>query len=134
MKKVQSQSTSNPASISQKAATAALNGPHDDVEEMRQAFKKRHDFVYERLTSMQNVRVLPSDGTFYSFPDVSAAIAKMSDVNNDVELASKLLSDAGVALVPGSAFGCEGCIRLSFATSMDILDDALTRLEKILSI
>jgi len=129
MKKIQSQSTSNPCSISQKAAVAALNGDQAPVAAMVAEFKRRHDTVYQRLSSMQGVKVTPADGTFYIFPDVSAWI-KAKGFANDVELAAALLEEVGLALVPGSAFGCEGCIRLSFAASDDTLDQALSRLEK----
>jgi aspartate aminotransferase len=132
MKKIQSQSTSNPASISQAAATAALNGDQGCIAPMLAAFKQRHDHVVARLNRLNGVRCLPSDGTFYAFPTMQEAIDMRSDVSNDLELAELILNEAGVALVPGSAFGAEGYMRLSFATSMDILDDALDRLERLL--
>lgn len=127
MKKVQSQSTSNPCSIAQWAALAALTGPQDAVGEMRDTFKKRHDMVFDRLKAMTGVKVLPSDGTFYIFPDVSAAI-KAKGLDDDVAFSEQLLNETGVALVPGSAFGLPGCIRLSFAASDAHLEQALTRL------
>ena len=132
MKKIQSQSTSNPASISQVAATAALDGDQDCIAPMLAAFKQRHDHVVERLNQLKGVRCRASDGTFYAFPTVQDAIDNLNDVSNDVEFAELLLNEVGVALVPGSAFGAEGYMRLSFATSMDILNDALDRLEKLL--
>lgn len=131
MKKVQSQSTSNPCSIAQYAALEALSGPQADVKKMVTAFRARHDFVYERLGSMDGVQVIPSDGTFYIFPDVSEAM-KLKGFDNDIAFAESLLSEVGVALVPGSAFGMEGCIRLSFATSNEILNDALDRIEQFI--
>ncbi|KZY73584.1 aspartate aminotransferase [Oleiphilus sp. HI0071] len=131
MKKIQSQSTSNPASISQAAATAALTGDQKCVADMVVEFKKRHDFLVEALNSISGVKCLPGDGTFYVFPDFSDAIAQ-SSAKNDVELAELLLSEAGVALVPGSAFGSEGCMRLSFATSMETLEAAVARIKKVL--
>ncbi|MFU8838641.1 MAG: pyridoxal phosphate-dependent aminotransferase [Thiohalomonadaceae bacterium] len=130
MKKVQSQSTSNPTSISQVAAEAALNGDQGCITEMLQAFKQRHDFVVEQLNRLQGVHCLPSQGAFYSFPDMREAIAAMDGINDDVELAEYLLNEAGVALVPGSAFGQPGYMRLSFATSMDKLDAAIQRIGK----
>ena len=130
MKKIQSQSTSNPCSIAQRAAQAALEGPQDCVGEMVKAFKERHDYVVGALNEIDGVRCLPGDGTFYAFADLSEAIAKRDDVNNDVELAEKLLGEAGVAIVPGSAFGTPNHARLSFATSMDKLTEALARLKK----
>lgn len=128
MKKIQSQSTSNPCSIAQKAAVEALTGTQLPVKEMVEAFKARHDTVYARLQSMPGVRVIPADGTFYIFPNVQEII-KAKGMNSDIAFAEGLLSDAGVALVPGSAFGSPGSIRLSFATSMDILNDALDRIQ-----
>jgi aspartate aminotransferase len=79
------------------------------------------------------VRCAQADGTFYSFPDVSAVIKRLDGVNDDVELAEYLLREAGVALVPGSAFGAPGYVRLSFATSMEVLEDALGRLKRALA-
>lgn len=131
MKKIQSQSTSNPASISQAAATAALAGDQECVAKMVVEFKKRHDYLVEALNTIKGVTCLPGDGTFYVFPDFSEAIAASSS-SNDVELAEQLLSEAGVALVPGSAFGAEGCMRLSFATSMTTLEEAISRIKKVL--
>lgn len=131
MKKVQSQSTSNPCSIAQWAAVEALNGPQEAVYEMRDTFKKRHDKVYAELKMMKGVKVLPSDGTFYIFPDLSEAI-KAKGLKDDVEFAEQLLNEVGVALVPGSAFGLQGCIRLSFAASDDDLEQALTRLKSFI--
>lgn len=129
MQTIQSQSTSNPCSIAQKAAVAALNGGDESVKMMVNAFHKRHDFVAGRLQEMPGIEVIPADGTFYIFPNVQPIIEKRGFAN-DVEFAEKLLQDVGVALVPGSAFGNEGCIRLSFATSMEILQDALNRIQR----
>ncbi|MDX1695376.1 MAG: aminotransferase class I/II-fold pyridoxal phosphate-dependent enzyme, partial [Ketobacteraceae bacterium] len=117
-------------SIAQKAAQAALEGPQECVGEMVKAFKERHDFVVNALNAIEGVKCLPGDGTFYAFPDLSEAIAKRDDVNTDVELAEKLLGEAGVAIVPGSAFGTPNHARLSFATSMEKLKEALARLKK----
>ncbi len=131
MKKIQSQSTSNPASISQAAATAALNGDQECVREMVGHFRERHDFVVDALNDIQGVEALPGDGTFYCFPRVAAAIEAYG-ARDDVDLCSRLLDDTGVALVPGSAFGTPGHLRLSYATSKDQLQDALQRLKKAL--
>jgi aspartate aminotransferase len=133
MKKIQSQSTSNPASISQAAAQAALEGDQSCIKSMVEAFKTRHDFVVQALNAMPGVRCQPGDGTFYCFPNVEEAIANVQGVSNDVELAERLLADAGVALVPGSAFGARGYLRLSFATSMDNLSKAMDRLGDFLT-
>ncbi len=129
MKTIQSQSTSNPCSIAQRAAVAALNGGNESVLAMVEAFHQRHDYVADRLLNIPGVEVIPADGTFYIFPSVQAIIEKRGYAN-DLEFSEKLLNEVGVALVPGSAFGSEGCIRLSFATSMEILKDALDRLER----
>lgn len=129
MKTVQSQSTSNPCSIAQKASVAALNGGDEEVKMMVKAFHERHDYIVERLYEIPGIEVIPADGTFYLFPNVQPIIEKRGFAN-DVEFAERLLQEVGVALVPGSAFGNEGCIRLSFATSMEILQDALARLQR----
>jgi aspartate aminotransferase len=128
MKKVQSQSTSNPTSISQVAAEAALNGDQGCIQEMLGAFKQRHDFVVEELNRIKGVTCLPSQGAFYSFPDMREAISSLDGINDDVELAEYLLNEVGVALVPGSAFGQPGYMRLSVATSMENLSNALKRI------
>jgi aspartate aminotransferase len=133
MKKIQSQSTSNPTSISQVAAQAALEGPQDCIDEMMVAFKERHDYVVERLDGMPGVDCLKTDGTFYCFPNIEGALKGIEDVSNDLELAEYLIEHAGVAVVPGTAFGLHGHVRLSIATSMDNLVKALDRLEKVLA-
>ena len=130
MKKVQSQSTSNPASVSQAAAQEALDGDQSCIEPMLKAFRERHDYVYRALNTFPNVRCTAADGTFYSFPDFNQVIDALDGVNDDVELAEFFLQKAGVALVPGSAFGAPGYLRISFATSMAILKDALGRLKE----
>ncbi len=133
MKKVQSQSTSNPASVSQAAAQEALDGDQSCIQPMLKAFMERHEYVVRALNRMPGVRCAESDGTFYSFPDFGEAISQLPGINDDVELADFLLQKAGVALVPGSAFGAPGYLRLSFATSMDILESALGRLKRALN-
>ncbi len=133
MKKVQSQSTSNPASISQAAAEAALSGDQQCVKDMVKAFKERHDYVVDALNKLPGVTCPRSDGTFYAFPDFSGAIADMDGVESCTDLAAQLLETAEVALVPGSAFGAPGCLRLSFAVGMDTLVEAISRIEKALS-
>jgi aspartate aminotransferase len=131
MKKVQSQSTSNPTSIAQVAAEAALNGPQDFIRVMVTAFEERHDFVVDRLNRLPGVSCLPTDGTFYLFPSVQELIDRLDGIGNDVEFAEYLIEKAGVALVPGSAFGLGGHIRLSIATSMANLEKALERIEAV---
>lgn len=132
MKKIQSQSTSNPCSISQAAATEALNGNQDCISTMVVEFKKRHDYLVSALNELPGVECIPGDGTFYAFPNFQTAIDNKAGISNDIEFAEYLLSEAGVALVPGSAFGAPGCMRLSFATSMETLEAAISRLKKIL--
>ncbi|MDJ0805962.1 MAG: pyridoxal phosphate-dependent aminotransferase [Gammaproteobacteria bacterium] len=133
MKKIQSQSTSNPTSISQVAAQAALEGPQQCIGDMLVHFKQRHDYVVERLNQMAGVECISTDGTFYCFPNIEGALEKIDGVNNDLELSEYLIENAGVALVPGTAFGLGGHVRLSIATSMDNLQNALDRLEKVLT-
>jgi aspartate aminotransferase len=132
MKTIQSQSTSNPCSIAQRAAVAALTGEQDSVAEMVRAFHQRHDYVADRLSKIPGVEVIPADGTFYIFPNVQAIIEQRGYAN-DIEFSERLLNEVGVALVPGSAFGNEGCIRLSFATNLETLKDALNRLQRFCS-
>ena len=132
MKKIQSQSTSNPCSIAQYAAEAALEGEQGFLKEMCGAFKQRHDFVYQALNAMQGVECLPSDGTFYSFPSFQAVIERMEGIDDDVQLAQLILEKAEVALVPGSAFGLSGHLRLSYATDMASLEKALARIKQII--
>jgi aspartate aminotransferase len=131
MKNVQSQSTSNPTSIAQVAAEAALVGDQSCIAPMLQAFRERHDHVVARLNRIRGVRCLPAQGAFYAFPDFNSAMTS-AGFANDVALAEHLLNAAGVALVPGSAFGADGYLRLSYATSMQTLDKALDRIEKTL--
>lgn len=126
---IQSQSTSNPCSIAQKAAVEALDGPQDSVQTMVKAFKQRHDYLVDALQHIEGIEVVPADGTFYLFPSIAGVMAR-KNIHSDIEFAEKLLQDVGIALVPGSAFGTPGCIRLSFATSLDILKSAMTRLKK----
>ncbi|MDV6328952.1 pyridoxal phosphate-dependent aminotransferase [Idiomarina sp. Sol25] len=128
MKKMQSQSTSNPTSISQYAAAAALNGDQSCIDTMVSAFKERHDYLVDALNSIDGVNCVPGDGTFYAFAQVDELMAK-AKVSSDVELCEKLLTEANVALVPGSAFGTDGYCRLSFATSMDVLKQAVKRIK-----
>ncbi|WP_067585547.1 pyridoxal phosphate-dependent aminotransferase [Endozoicomonas ascidiicola] len=131
MKKIQSQSTSNPCSIAQAAAVEALNGPQDCIKEMLTVFKKRHDYVVGRLNQLPGVSAIEGDGTFYAFADFSSAM-KTLGFEKDTDLAALLL-EKGVALVPGSAFGSNGCMRLSFATSDEALEKALDRIQNALS-
>lgn len=130
MTTIQSQSTSNPTSISQYAAEAAITGDQSCMDEMMAEFKKRHDYVVTELNKIEGVECLPTDGTFYVFPNVAKLIAKLDNINNDLDFSEYLIEKAGVAVVPGSAFGCEGHIRISIATSMKNLEGALERIKK----
>lgn len=137
MENVQSQSTSNPTSISQVAAEAALNGNQGCITPMLKAFRERHVFVVNELNKIPGMRCIMSGGAFYAFPDARKIIATLHQRGTikeatDVALSEYLLVEAGVAVVPGSAFGSEGYIRLSFATSMDNLQQALERLIRAL--
>ena len=129
MKTVQSQSTSNPCSISQAAAVAALDGDQDCVAEMARAYRERHDFVVEALNDVPGFTCRPGEGTFYAFPRVAEALAALG-MDDDVGFVEHLLNKADVACVPGSAFGAPGYVRLSFACSMAELQDALERIKR----
>jgi aspartate aminotransferase len=138
MENIQSQSTSNPSSISQVAAEAALNGDQSCMAPMVEAFRKRNRFMTDALNAIPGVRCLLSEGAFYAFADMREAIARLNANGvlsdpSDIALSEYLLEDAGVAVVPGSAFGSEGYIRLSFATAMTNLENALSRIEKALA-
>ena len=138
MENIQSQSTSNPTSISQVAAEAALTGDQSCIEPMVAAFKARNDFVTEGISRIAGIKCLPSDGAFYTFADCQQAISNLNnkgiiDECSDIAFCEYLLEKAGVAVVPGSAFGSEGYIRLSFATSMENLKAALERIRRVLA-
>ncbi len=133
MKKIQSQSTSNPTSISQVAAEAALNGDQTCILVMLNAFKERHDYVVNELNNMAGIDCLPTDGTFYVFPRMQKIIDNIQGINDDLGLSEYLIEKAGVALVPGSAFGCPGNARISIATSMENLQIALQRIGQFVS-
>lgn len=132
MKKIQSQSTSNPTSISQAASVEALNGDQGCVQTMLVAFKKRHDFVVEALNKMSGITALETDGTFYVFPDITGVLANKPDLNDDMDFAEALLVEKGVAVVPGTAFGLKNHIRLSIATSENNLQNALQRIAEFI--
>ena len=128
MKKVQGQSTSNPSSISQVAAIAALNGPHDAVNMMVGEYKKRHDYLCDALNKINGFNTSPGTGAFYLFPEVSSVI-ESKGFADDIEFSSFLIDQANVAVIPGSAFGAEGCIRISYATSMELLKESIARIK-----
>ena len=139
MEILQSQSTSNPTSISQVAAEAALSGDQACMQPMIKAFRERHDFVVKSFNEIAGLSCIEAEGAFYAFPDARKAIEnlynkKILKEKNDLALADYLLEKEGVAVVPGSAFGAEGYFRISFATSMKNLIEALTRIKRALSV
>lgn len=129
MSKIQGQSTSNINSITQKAALAALNGPWDIVDEMKEAFVRRRDLAYEIITGW-GAKCPKPDGAFYLFPVLDQFYTE--DAPDSAAMCTKILEEAGVALVPGSAFGDDKCIRFSYAVDDEILKDALSRVGKVL--
>lgn len=126
MSKIQDQSTSNPASVSQAAGVEALNGPQDSVEMMRRAFQERRDFIVQALNAIPSVECVMPGGAFYVFPNVAKLYG--GSVNSSDALAEYLLTEAGVAVVPGSGFGADANIRLSYATSLDNIKKGVARL------
>lgn len=131
MKKIQSQSTSGACSIAQYAALAALQSGNQEIPAMITAFKKRHDYMAEGLAAIDGIEVVPADGTFYLFPWIGGLIEKTNDIDDDLALCSYILDQAEVAVVPGSAFGTPGYMRLSYATSMDNIQEAVARITKL---
>jgi len=129
MRKVQGQSTSCPGSVSQAAATAALNGPQDCVESMRQAFRKRYEYIHAALNDIPGVVCPDCEGAFYAFPSFQGFIDRMDNLRDDVELAAWLLETAGVSTVPGSAFGAAGHLRISYAAGLEHLQEAIGRIK-----
>ncbi|MEF8792680.1 pyridoxal phosphate-dependent aminotransferase [Thiohalorhabdus sp.] len=132
MKKLQSQSTSNPAAVSQHAALAALEADDALIQPMVDAFRERHNYVAEALNTLPYVSCRRAEGAFYVFPAFHEAL-KALGLEDDLALATHLLDTAGVALVPGSAFGAPGYMRLSFATDLDSLRQAMDRLHRALA-
>jgi aspartate aminotransferase len=132
MKKVQSQSTSNASSISQVATIAALSGPRDEINAMVEQYKLRHDYLCKALNNINGFKTSPGTGAFYLFPDVKDVIEKKG-FSDDVDLSQYLIEEANVAVIPGSAFGSEGYIRLSYATSLDLIKKAVKRISNALN-
>lgn len=133
MTKIQSQSTSNPTSIAQKAAVAALKGPQDCVEHMRKEFEKRRNYLVKKLNSISGISCKMPKGAFYAFAKVDKLFGKKNgefSINSSMDLSIYFLEKALVALVPGSAFGAEGYIRISYATSMENLAKGIERIRK----
>ena len=129
MAKIQSQSTSNPTSISQAAAVEALNGTQDFIKERADSFKQRRNFVVESLNNIKGINCLNPEGAFYVFPNCKKLIGKKTKIKDDTDFVEKLLEKSEVAVVPGSAFGLQGHFRISYATSMDNLEKAMQRIK-----
>ncbi len=127
--KIQSQSTTNPSSISQAAAVEALNGTQDFIKIRADSFKERRDYVVETLNSINGLSCLKPSGAFYVFPNCKKLLGKKTKLKTDKEFVEKLLEKAEVAVVQGSAFGLDGYFRISYATSMDNLKKALDRIK-----
>jgi aspartate aminotransferase len=134
--KYQSQNTSNPTSIAQKAAVEAMNGPQDSVAAMASEFQRRRDVIVAGLNAIPGVRCLNPQGAFYVFPNVAAFYGRSAGgkkIANSTELATYLLDRADVALVPGADFGHDEHIRLSYATSMDLIEKGVERIHRALA-
>jgi aspartate aminotransferase len=131
MTKLQSHSTSNPTSIAQKAAVEALRGPQESVGTMLAEYRRRRDFVVERLRAIPGVRIAEPRGAFYAYPNAEAAMARKG-IPNSLALCDRLLAEARVAVVPGEAFGSTRHFRLSYATSMKELERGLDRIHQFL--
>ena len=127
--KIQSQSTTNPSSISQAAAVEALNGTQDFIKTRSDSFKERRDYVVDTLNIINGLSCLKPSGAFYVFPNCKKLLGKKTKLKTDKEFVEKLLEKAEVAVVQGSAFGLDGYFRISYATSMDNLKKALDRIK-----
>jgi aspartate aminotransferase len=131
MTKIQSQSTSNPNSIAQKAAIAALMGPQDSIHEMLEAFDERRRYLVARLNAMPGVHCNMPRGAFYAFANFRTYFGKKCDgktIEGSADLCEYLLTNARVAMVPGIAFGADDFIRFSYATGIDVIDEGLNRI------
>ena len=131
VQKIQSHSTSNPTSISQKAALEALTGPQDSVAMMLAEYSRRRDFVVERLNAIPGIHCTRPGGAFYAYPNISSAFTR--GIKDSLEFSVRLLEESHVAVVPGSAFGTTDHIRISYATSLEQLDRGLTRLAQFMA-
>ena len=131
MLKLQSHTTSNPTSISQKAGVEAMRGPQDSIPVMLAEYRRRRDFVLERLRSIPGVSIVTPKGAFYAYPNISVAF-RSGRIKNSLDFSTALLEEAHVAVVPGEAFGTQDHIRLSYATSMGELERGLDRLHRFI--
>jgi aspartate aminotransferase len=132
MKKIQGQITTNPASMSQYAAAEALLGPQDDVAQMKMEYQKRRGYIVEALNTITGVECRMPEGAFYVFPNISDLLKKESDdgvIGDSIRFCSYILDEARVALVPGKAFGCDNFVRLSYATDMESIKEAMDRIK-----
>ncbi len=137
MNKIQSHSTSHPSSVSQVAAIEAVAGPQYVIHEMLESFRNRREFFYDAITSIEGITCYKPEGAFYLFPNISHYFNKKTEVlmvENSFDLAMHLLYEAHIAVVPGSAFGKEGYLRMSYATSIDHLKESIIRIRKALAL
>ncbi|MEM2874847.1 MAG: pyridoxal phosphate-dependent aminotransferase [Candidatus Hadarchaeales archaeon] len=135
MDDLQGHSTSNPTSFCQKAAVEALTGDQKSVETMRNEFERRRDYIVKRLNAMEGIKLVPPQGAFYAFPDISELIGRTANgrtLDGSCAFCEELLAQAGVAVVPGAAFGDDGAVRISFAASMGEIEEGMNRLEEFL--
>ncbi|MGQ0793487.1 MAG: pyridoxal phosphate-dependent aminotransferase [Deltaproteobacteria bacterium] len=134
MSNLQGQSTSNPTSIAQRAATEAFAGPQDEVERMRREFERRKNYIVARLNSIPGMRCFNPQGAFYAFPNVSQFFGKKRggsrEIRNSLDFTEFLLEEAKVAVVPGAEFGADGYVRISYATSMEDIAEGVNRIGK----
>jgi aspartate aminotransferase len=136
MNKIQSHSTSNASSISQAAALEALNGPQDFIQIMRKEYEQRRNFIFEQIISIKGITCFKPKGAFYLFPNIKYYFGKSTSIlriEHSFDLAMYLLYEAKVATVPGSAFGAEGYLRLSYANSMENLKEGIERIKEVLA-
>jgi len=131
MMKLQSHTTSNPTSVSQKAAIEALRGPQDSIPVMLAEYRKRRDYVIGRLRAIPGVKIAEPTGAFYAYPNISVGFRK--GISSALQFSEKLLAEAHVAVVPGEAFGTNEHVRISYATSMKELERGLDRIERFIS-
>lgn len=136
MANLQDHSTSNPVSFVQKAAVTAINGPQEEVEKMRREFKKRRDYMVERVNAIKNMSCLTPEGAFYVFANISKLLRKNItglEINDSLALAKFWLNEAKVAVIPGSGFGNDNYVRFSYATSFDKIKTGLDRIEAVIN-
>jgi len=132
MKKIQSQSTSCTCSIAQAAAKSALDNSKNEVDKMVKEYQNRSDYLHKELNKIDGIKYKKPDGSFYAFVDVNGLINKLENINDDFDLTEFFLNEANVALVPGSAFGSPNHVRISFATSLENLMEAVKRIKNVL--